>query len=115
MKNKTKLKHLTVATLAGLQFALPAFAADTNEPSADNSTNSNNADASQAAEIDALKQEVQELAQKINTLESQQQQPPAQSPATCRIWTRKSAFWSATGKTIGRTRRRWPKRSRKFH
>jgi phosphate-selective porin OprO and OprP len=81
MKNKTKLKHLTFATLAGLQFALPAFAADTNEPPADNSTNSNNANASQAAEIDALKQEVQELAQKINTLESQQQPPPAQSSA----------------------------------
>ena len=75
MKNKTKLKTLTVATLAGLQFALPAFAADTNEPPADNSNNSN---ASQAAEIDALKKEVQELAQKLDTLESQQQQ---QTPA----------------------------------
>ncbi|MGC9940280.1 MAG: porin [Verrucomicrobiota bacterium] len=78
MKNKTKLKQLTVATIAGLQFALPAFAADTNEPVADNSANSNS---SQAAEIDALKQEVQELAQKINALESQQQ-AAAQPSAT---------------------------------
>jgi phosphate-selective porin OprO and OprP len=73
MKNKTKLKRLTVATIAGLQFALPALAAD-NSTTPDNSTNSN---ASQAAEIDALKKEVQELAQKINTLENQQ---PAAAP-----------------------------------
>jgi phosphate-selective porin OprO and OprP len=74
MKNQTKLKSLTVATIAGLQFALPAFADDTNNPSStppvvDNST------ATQAAEIDALKKEVQDLAQKINLLESQQAAP----------------------------------------
>lgn len=78
MKNKNKLKHLTVATIAGLQFALPAFADDTNNssstpPTVDNST------AAQAAEIDALKKEVQDLAQKINTLESQQAAPVEQS------------------------------------
>ena len=80
MKNKTKIKHLTVATLAGLQFALPAFAADGSGTPPDNSSSSN---ASQAAEIDALKKEVQDLAQKVNSLESQQQQtpPPAQPPA----------------------------------
>jgi phosphate-selective porin OprO and OprP len=80
MKSKTKLKHLTVATIAGLQFALPAFAADSSDAPADNSTNSN---ASQAAEIDALKKEVQDLAQKINALQNQQTAPPpAQSSAT---------------------------------
>lgn len=80
MKKQTQLKKLTVATLAtvaGLQFALPSHAADaaaTASPAVDNSN------ASQAAEIDALKKEVQELAQKISTL--QNQQPVAQPSAT---------------------------------
>ena len=80
MKNKTKLKHLTVATvatLAGLQFTLPALAADTNTPAADGSNNSN---ATQAAEIDALKQEVQQLAQKLDALQAQQPATAQPSP-----------------------------------
>jgi len=78
MKNKTKIKQLTVATIAGLQFALPALAADTGGTPADNA---NNSSASQAAEIDTLKKEVQELAQKIDALESQQQAAPAPASA----------------------------------
>jgi phosphate-selective porin OprO and OprP len=72
MKNKTKLKSLTVATIAGLQFVLPALATDdatTPPATTDNSTTS------QAAEIDALKKEVRDLAQKLNALESQQSAP----------------------------------------
>ncbi len=70
MKNKTKLKHFTVATIAGLQLALPAFADGTDSPGStppapDNST------AAQAAEIAALKKEVQELAQKVEALQGQ--------------------------------------------
>ncbi len=70
MKSTHQLKKLTVATLAtvaSLQFAQPTHAADAinTAPQADN------ANTSQAAEIDALKKEVQELAQKINTLQAQ--------------------------------------------
>ncbi len=70
MKNKTKLKKLAVATLAtvaGLQFALPAYATDTNAPTTDGNATS----ATQSAEIDALKKQVQELADKINALQNQ--------------------------------------------
>ena len=57
---QTKLKQLTVATtIAGLQFALPAIAADSTNTPPDNGSNSS---ASQAAEIEALKNEVQALA-----------------------------------------------------
>jgi len=80
MKNKIKLKHFTVATIAGLQFALPALADNTNNVASAPAT-TDNSNTSQAAEIDALKQEVQELAQKINTLENQSQ-TQAQPSAT---------------------------------
>src|SRR6202012_2640838 len=71
MKKKTNLRQLTVATVAGLQFALPALAADGTNLTA-------NASASQSAAIQVLKNEVQELANKVNALESQQAtNPPA--------------------------------------
>lgn len=59
MKKKLKLKHLTVATaatVAGLQFALPTLADTTNN--------------TQAAEIDALKNEIQALSAKVDALEN---------------------------------------------
>ncbi|HEY4415896.1 MAG TPA: porin [Verrucomicrobiae bacterium] len=70
MKNKTKLKKLTVATLAtvaSLQFALPAHAADTASVTDGNASN-----ATQSAEVEALKKQVEELAEKINALQNQQ-------------------------------------------
>ncbi len=74
-KVQTRLKQLTVATtIAGLQFALPAIAADNTNTPPDNGSNSS---ASQAAEIEALKNEVQALAKKVDELEHQQQTPQA--------------------------------------
>ncbi len=75
-----KLKHLVLVSFAGLEFILPALAAD--------GTATNSSDAAQteiptyaarggatqsveAAEIQALKQEVQELGQKVQALEQQ--------------------------------------------
>ena len=54
-----KLKQLMAVTIAGLQFIAPALAAE------DPATNST------AAEIEALKKEVQELSQKVHDLEQQ--------------------------------------------
>ena len=71
---QTKLKQLAVATVAGFQLTLPATAADSTNTPPDNGSGSN---ASQAAEIEALKQEIQALAQKVDALEHQQQTPPA--------------------------------------
>jgi phosphate-selective porin OprO/OprP len=77
---QTKLKQLTVATtIAGFQFALPAIAADSTNTPPDNGSNSS---ASQAAEIEALKNEVQALAQKVDELEHQQQTPQAAPAAS---------------------------------
>jgi phosphate-selective porin OprO/OprP len=72
---QTKLKKLAVATVAAasvasIQLTLPAAAADSTNAPPDNGSGSN---AAQAAEIDALKAEVQELAQKVDALEHQQQ------------------------------------------
>jgi phosphate-selective porin OprO/OprP len=57
-----KLNQLLIATFVGAQFAFTSFAAD------DAATNS-----MEAAEIEALKQEVRQLDQKIENLESQHQ------------------------------------------
>lgn len=64
---KKKLKYLTVATVAGLQFTLPSLAQNAAATPATNDSSS----ATQAAEIEALKAEVQALAQKVNALETQ--------------------------------------------
>jgi phosphate-selective porin OprO/OprP len=70
---QTKLKQLAIATVAGFQLTLPATAADSTNTPPDNGSGSN---ASQATEIEALKQEIQALAQKVDALEHQQQAPP---------------------------------------
>jgi phosphate-selective porin OprO/OprP len=57
-----KPNQLLFATLVGIQFVLPAFAVDS---TATNST--------EAAEIEALKREVQELGQKVRALEQQRE------------------------------------------
>src|SRR5471030_1669742 len=62
-----KLNQLLIVTVVGTQFAVAAFADD----ATNNST--------EAAEIAALKQEIQKLDQKVSDLESQRQ---AAQPAT---------------------------------
>ena len=78
-----KLNQLILASVAGLQFIIPASAAD------DTATNSTGtapaeipaysaaagtaANSAEAAEIEALKKEVQELEQKVSTLEAQRE------------------------------------------
>jgi len=57
-----KINQLLIVTFVGAQFAVAAFAAD------DATTNS-----TEAAEIEALKQEIQKLDQKVSELESQHQ------------------------------------------
>ena len=87
MKTNTKLKQLTVAAVAavaGAHFTLPALAADdTNTPPAQPGVPAYAADASggnsaDAAEIKILKQEVDELVQKVNALE-QERSPQQQT------------------------------------
>lgn len=86
MKTNTKLKQLTVVAVAavvGAQFTLPALADDTNTPPAQPSVPAYAADGSggnsaDAAEIRALKQEVDVLVQKVNALE-QERSPEQQS------------------------------------
>ncbi|MGA2245097.1 MAG: porin [Verrucomicrobiota bacterium] len=71
-----KLKPLTIAALAGSQFAISALAAD------NVSTNS------EAAEIDALKKEIQALEQKVEILEQQQKAPaaiPTPAPSNAQV------------------------------
>jgi len=76
-----KLNQLMLTSLAGLQFILPALAADdtaTNsagavptEVPAYTAVNSPTAGSTEAAEIEALKKEVQELGQKVQALQQQ--------------------------------------------
>ncbi len=68
MKTKTKLKLWVAAAMAGAQFTLPVLAAD-----------ASGGNSSEAAEIKALKQQVEALVQKVNALE--QQRGPAQQAA----------------------------------
>ncbi len=78
-----KLNRLILVSFAGLQFIFPALAADdtvtnsagTVPPEIPTATAVSNAPASsaEAAEIEALKKEVQELSQKVNTLEQQRE------------------------------------------
>jgi phosphate-selective porin OprO and OprP len=78
-KTDMKRYQLVLATIAGLQFIVPALAAD------DTATNSTGAaqvapvGSSEEAEIEALKKEVQELSQKVQSLE--QQREPEQPAA----------------------------------
>jgi phosphate-selective porin OprO/OprP len=67
-----KLKQLAAATVVGWQLALPAVAAETTQTTPVIGSGSS---AVQAAEIEALKQEVQVLAQKVDALEQLQQAP----------------------------------------
>jgi phosphate-selective porin OprO and OprP len=68
-----KLNQLILVSVAGLQFIVPALAAD------DTATNSTevaqvaSAGSSEEAEIEALKREVQELSQKVQSLEQQRE------------------------------------------
>jgi len=86
MKTQTKLKQLTVAAVAavaGAHFTMPALAEDTNTPPAQPGVPAYAADASggnsaDAAEIKILKQEVDELVQKVNALE-QERSPQQQT------------------------------------
>lgn len=59
-KKNMKPNPLIIAILVGIRFVLPAFASDSTD------TNS-----TEAAEIEALKKEVQELSQKVQALEHQ--------------------------------------------
>jgi len=68
-----KLKPLTITALAGAQFAVSAYAADT--PAAN---------PTEADEIAALKKEIQALEQKVNSLE-QHQNPPAAPPPSAQV------------------------------
>ncbi len=68
-----KLNQLILVSFAGLQFILPASAAD---DAATNSTGTAQiapASSTEAAEIEALKKEVQELSQKVSALEQQRE------------------------------------------
>ena len=83
---KTKLKQLFVATVAGSQFALPVLAGDSASTNATPvqipayAAEGSGGSSAEAAEIKALKQEVEVLVQKVNALE--QQRGPAEQAAT---------------------------------
>ena len=85
MKTNIKLKHLFLVAAAGAQFTLPAFAADavatgTNgaAPVEIPALSADGGNSAEAAEIKALKQQVEALVQKVNALE-QQRAPVEQS------------------------------------
>jgi len=82
-----KLKQLIIVVIAGTQFTLPVFAADdaasgTNGTSAVEipAVTAENGNSAETAEIKALKQQVEALVQKVNTLE--QQRGPTEQAAT---------------------------------
>ncbi len=87
MKTNQQLRQLIIVAGAGAQFALPAFAAD-GAATGTNGTASveipafaaDGGNSSEAAEIKALKQQVEALIQKVNALE--QQRGPAEQAAT---------------------------------
>ena len=87
MKTNNKLKHLVIATVAGAQFTLPTFAAEAVATGANGTAPveipaiaADGGNSAEAAEIQALKQQVEALVQKVNHLE--QQRGPAESSAT---------------------------------
>jgi phosphate-selective porin OprO/OprP len=77
----TNLKQLIIAAVAGAQFTLPAFAADTGtNETASVEVPASGGNSSEAAEIKALQQQVEALVQKVNALE--QERGPAGQAAT---------------------------------
>jgi len=83
----TKLKQLFIATVAGAQVALPAFAADgaatgTNGTAVveSSATSTDGGNSSESAEIKTLKEQVDALVQKVNALEQQHAQPAPDEP-----------------------------------
>jgi len=87
MKTNNKLKHLVIATVAGAQFTLPAFAADAIATGTNGAASvelpaiaADGGNATELAEIQALKQQVEALVKKVNTLE--QQRGPAEQSVT---------------------------------
>jgi phosphate-selective porin OprO/OprP len=83
---KAKLKQLIVATVVGSQFALPVLADDNASTNAAQlqipayAADGSSGSSAEAAEIKALKQQVEALVQKVNALE--QQRRPAEQAAT---------------------------------
>lgn len=79
MKSNKQLKHLFIATVAGAQFAFPAFAAE-NAAAEIPAFAADGGSATEAAEIKALKSQIDSLVKKVNALE--QQRGPAEQAAT---------------------------------
>jgi phosphate-selective porin OprO/OprP len=83
---KTKLKQLIVAAVAGAQFALPVLADDSATNNAAQiqipaqAADGSGGNSAEAAEIKALKEQVEALVNKVNALE--QQRAPAEQAAT---------------------------------
>jgi phosphate-selective porin OprO/OprP len=80
-----KLNQLILAAVVGAQFAFPAFAADSEATNSTGATQSETraytaggatTNSTEAAEIEALKKEVQELDQKVQNLEQQREAEP---------------------------------------
>jgi phosphate-selective porin OprO/OprP len=66
-----KLNQLILVSVAGLQFIFPALAADDTGANSTGTAQIAPANSAEAAEIEALKKEVQELEQKVGALEQQ--------------------------------------------
>ena len=79
MKTNKQLKHLVIATVIGAQFAFPAFAAE-NAATEIPAFAADSGSATEAAEIKALKTQIDALVKKVNALE--QQRGPAEQAAT---------------------------------
>ena len=68
-----KLKQFVIVALACLQVSIPALAEDGTDTNAIGAAQVTPGNSAEAAEIEALKKEVQELEQKVSTLEHQRE------------------------------------------
>jgi phosphate-selective porin OprO/OprP len=75
-----KLNRLILASIAGLQFIFPALAADDTATNSTKAAQIAPAGSAEAAEIEALKKEVQELEQKVSALEQQRNLEQSSTP-----------------------------------
>jgi phosphate-selective porin OprO/OprP len=85
MKTNKQLKHLVIATVTGAQFAFPAFATENAATGTNGAVEipafaADGGNSKEAAEIKALKLQIDSLVKKVNALE--QQRGPAEQAAT---------------------------------
>jgi len=102
-----KIKKLWLATILGAQLAFTTLAAD------------GTTDTNRDADIEALKQQLRELSQKVQALESQRARssrpPPTLPTDKSRNLTRKSGFSPVSGNWIRKRRRRQPNAAEADH